>query len=95
MKYNLSTPSDLRQNLDVLGAQFDPATKTIEPILVMKLCQNISMAASDKSKPIPDDVFAPGLNDELMRCALSGMCMAVMRILHDNMSKQPGASKSS
>lgn len=95
MKNNLpENPSDLRQALNVLGAQFDPATTTIDPLLVMKVCQNISMAASDKSKPIPDDVFAPGLNDSVMRCALSGLCMAVMATLQQNMQRQVVVPKS-
>ena len=85
-------PSPLRQTLDMLGAQFDPKTTTVDPLLVMKLCQNISMAATDK-KPLPDDIFAPGLNDGLMRCALSGLAMAVMATLQQNMQRQIAVPK--
>lgn len=80
MQNNLLIPSALRQQLDILGAQFNPAEK-IDPVLVMTVCRNIAMAATDKSKPIPDDVFAPGLDETLMRCALSGLCVAVVQML--------------
>ncbi len=80
MKYNLNTPSDLRQMMDLLGAQLLP-TSTVDPVLVMTTLRNVAMAATDKTRPLPDDVFAPGLNDDLCRFALSGMCMAMAQSL--------------
>lgn len=79
MQSTIQPPSELRQMLDILGAQFDPTTK-VDPVLVMNACRNVAMHATDK-KPLPDDIFAPGLNDTLMRCALSGLCMAVVQML--------------
>lgn len=80
MQSNLLIPSALRQQLDLLGAQFDPQTK-VDPVLVMTVCRNIAMAATDNTKPLPDDVFAPGWNETLMRCALSRLCVAVVQMM--------------
>ncbi len=95
MKYALNVPSALRQNIDILGAQFDPKTTRVDPLLVMKTCQNVAMAATDKQTPLPDDIFAPGINDEIARIALSGLAMAVMSTLRQQMATMPGAPKPS
>lgn len=80
MQKNHPVISDLRQWLDVLGAQIE-TPGNVDRAVVMATCRNIAFAAADKARPIPEDVFAPGVSDTLMRCALTGLCMAVVQPL--------------
>lgn len=92
MKSHPNQPSDLRQNIDMLSAQFDPATgNRVDPMLVMKLCQNIAMMAADNKAPLPGDVFHAGINDQLMRVSLSGMANGVMQLLNEQMKHAEAA----
>lgn len=79
MKNNLPTASPLRQLLDTLGQQFD--APLVQTDLVFKTCQSIAMVSADKGKPLPDDVFAEGLNDLVKRQMLSSLAMTTMSII--------------
>jgi hypothetical protein len=73
MLSNLHPPSELRQMLDIIGAQL--AEPKADPVLLMTTCRNILFAADGK-KPLPDDVFAPGVNDAVLA---QGQARAAMR----------------
>lgn len=77
---NNATPqvSELRQYLDVLGAQMKPGVES-DPVLVMKTCQLIAMHAADKTKPMPLDVFGIGLDDDVARAMLASFCLVTTR----------------
>lgn len=83
-------PSDLRHYIDVLGgAANDPQA---DPDVVMKCCTNIAMAVADVKKPLPDDIFAPGINEHIARHCLSAGVMTIFGLAHQR--KQQLAQKS-
>lgn len=84
MKSNAPEISDLRQQLDILGAELTSAQ--INSTLILTCCRNITFAAGNKD-PLPSDVFQPGINETLMRCALSGLCMALLQTLAAHTAK--------
>lgn len=71
-------PSDLRQYLNTLAAQLKEGAQT-EVEVVFKTCQLIAMYAADKSKPMPLDVFAFDLDDNIARLMLASSCMTAIR----------------
>lgn len=71
-------PSELRQYLNALGAQFE--SESCDRDVVFKTCQLIVMAITDAKKPLPDDVFAPGMNDKLARLMISSGCLIATRM---------------
>lgn len=78
MKNEMPAVSELRQYLDVLGAQLKPGVES-DPILVMKTCQLVAMAAADKTKTMPLDVFGLGLDDDVARAMLASFCLVTTR----------------
>ena len=78
-KYEIS---DLRQYLDVLGAQIAQGnTVPMDMPLVRQTCKNIIMEVADTAKPLPNDVFAEGLNETLRRAMVTGMVMTIFTAL--------------
>jgi len=80
MQSNVIEPSSLRQYIDMLGAQVSGDGET-DPNLVRACCANIVAHVRDMDTPIPPDVFAPGVSDQLQRAALTGMVNIVMHSL--------------
>ena len=66
-------PSDLRQYLNVLSEQLK--SDSADRAVVFQTCKLIAMEAANAEKPLPDDVFAPGIDDRIARLMLSSACM--------------------
>lgn len=89
MKDEMPEPSELRQYLDVLGAQFD--ADSADRTVVFKTCQLIAMWAADEKKPIPEDVFPVGINNRVARLMLSAACMMAMQMMSaPQLQQRPG-----
>lgn len=71
-------PSDLRQYLNVLSEQLK--SDSADRAVVFQTCKLIAMEAANADKPLPDDVFAPGIDDRIARLMLSSACMMAMQM---------------
>lgn len=88
MKSNANDHSPLRQLIDMLGAQLDnPAD--FDAALVQAICTKLSFAAADRKTPLPDDIFAPGINELLMRVALGQLAITIARMAQQSVSNPP------
>lgn len=80
--------SSLRQLIDMLGAQLANPDE-FDAALVIAICNKLSFAASDRKTPLPDDIFAPGINEMLMRVALGQLAITIARMAQQSVSKPP------
>lgn len=92
MKDENPPPSELRQHLDILGVQL--TSNEADREVVFKTCQCIAMIAGDAKNPMPEDVFASGVNDNVARLMLSSACMMVVRMAQaPQLQQRPGIIK--